>query len=202
MTVKLVAMSIATLLVFVRAGCEYSMMNEYGTDAQMGIWFIVMVVKMAFWLLTGLVVARLLAGAWENRWRPVAVVALGVALVWVAAIGWASVGYVSAGRALSDASSASTSPERLSELAEFDGIHSGYELDNRIASNPNTPPDILRLLHGRPEQVGTEICLARNPNTPEDILLELANRNDDWAQYISDSLKRNPKYDKVFGNRD
>ena len=128
--------------------------------------------------------------------------AFGLILVWVTAICWSSVRYYDARRALFDASAASTSPERLRELVNFDGIQAGYELDNRIASNPNTPPDILRLLHGRPDQVGTEMCLARNPNTPDDVLLNLANRDDDWSQYITDSLKRNPKYDRVMGNGD
>ncbi len=176
------------LLVFVRAGCEYSMMNVYGTDAQMGIWFIVMLIVLTFWLVTGLVAAALLAAAWPNRWRSLA--ALGLILVWVAAICWSSVRYYGGGQALLDASAVSTSPERLRELADFDGVQAGYSLDNRIASNPNTPPDILRLLHGRANQVGTEMCLARNPNTPDEILLELAGRDDQWSQYIADSLRQ------------
>jgi hypothetical protein len=200
MSVKQIAVSIIMLLVLVRASCENRMMNAHGPDAQMGIWVMLMGMQLLFWLLTGMVAAKLLAATWPNRWRSVA--AFGVLMVWVTAVCLSSVRYYDAGRALFDASTASTSPERLGELVGFDGIQSGYELDNRIASHPNTPPEVLRSLHGRLDQVGTEMCLAQNPNTPEDILLELANRNDDWAQYITDSLKRNPKYDKVFGNRD
>jgi len=175
------------------------MMNAHGPDAQMGIWYMFMVVILLFWLVTGFVAAGLLEAAWKSRWR---LLAASVLLIWVAAISWSSVRYYNGGRALFDASASSTLPARLRELTSYDGIQSGYELDNRIASNPNTPIDALRLLHGRPDQVGTEMCLARNPNTPDDILIELANRKDDWSQYITDSLKRNPRYNEVFGNHD
>jgi len=193
-------MSIIMLLVFVRAGCEYSMMNEHGPNAQMGIWIMFMGVQLLFWLLTGMVAATLLAAAWPNRWRSVA--AFGVIMVWMTAACWSSVRYYDAGRALADASAASTSPERLKELVEFDGIQAGYQLDNRIASNPNTPPELLRSLHGKPYQVGTEMCLAQNPNTPDDILLDIANRNDKWSEFLLDALKLNPKYKVMFSDSD
>jgi hypothetical protein len=200
MSVKNVALSIVTLLIILRAVCEYSMMSAYGPDAQMGIWFVFLVVQLLFWLVTGVIVAVLLIRAWPDRWRSLAVI--GLFLVWATAVCWSSFRYYKARLALVDASLATTSPQRLRELAGFDGIQAGYELDNRIASNPNTPPEVLRSLHGRADQVGTEMCLARNPNTPDDILHELANRNDDWSQYITDSLKQNPKYNEVFGNRE
>ena len=194
-----IMLSVVILLVILRAGCEYSMMIEHGPDAQMGIWFIFMVVKLLFWLVTGVVAAAILAAAWPNRWRRLA--AFGLALLWVSAICWSSVRYYDAAQALYDASAASTSPERLRELVNFQGIQAGYELDNRLASNSSTPPNVLGMLHGRPVQVGTEMCLARNPNTPAGILIELANREDEWSKYITDSLRQNPKYDEVFGNR-
>ena len=162
MKIKLVAVSIVVLLVSLRAGCEYSMMSAHGPDAQMGIWFMFMFVQLAFWLVTGVVAAALLTAAWPKLWWSLAAFAL--ILVWMTAIGWSSIRYYDGRRALVDASAASTSPERLRELADFDGIQAGYELDNRIASNPNTPPDILRLLRRRPNQIGTEMCLAQNPN--------------------------------------
>lgn len=65
-------------------------------------------------------------------------------------------------------------------------------------------PMVLRMLHGRPDRVGTEICVARNPNTLDDILRVLAAepRGDPWHKYIQDSLKLNPRYEQVFGSHD
>jgi hypothetical protein len=100
--------------------------------------------------------------------------------------------------ALLDSASPGTSAERLRELARYQG-GPGYEIDNRVASNPSTPPDVLRSLHGRPDQVGTEMCLAANPNTPDDVLRGLAARDDEWSRAIRRSLERNPRYRQVFG---
>jgi hypothetical protein len=100
--------------------------------------------------------------------------------------------------ALLDSANPGTSAERLRELARYQG-GPGYEIDNRVASNPSTPPDVLRSLHGRPDQVGTEMCLAANPNTPDDVLRGLAARDDEWSRYIQRSLERNPRYHQVFG---
>ena len=100
--------------------------------------------------------------------------------------------------ALLDAQDPETSPERLRALVGYE-TGFGYEIDNRIASNPNTPADVLRSLHGKPDQVGTEMSLARNPNTPDDILLDLAKRGDDWKKYIQDSLEANPRYREIAG---
>jgi hypothetical protein len=197
MRAKLFTLLIVVLLVILRAASEYGMMRAHGPDAQMGIWFGFMGVKLLFWFVTGAVAATLLGATWRRRgWSQVA---LGLFLVWAAAIGWSSLRYDQGRRALVDAAAASTSPDRLHDLASFNGIEAGYELDNRIASNPNTRPDTLRLLHSRPDQVGTEQSLARKPNTPNDILRALSARNDEWAKYITDSLKLNPRYDEVFG---
>lgn len=193
-------MSIVVLLVCLRAGTESSMMSAYGPDAQMGIWSMFMVVKVAFWVTTGVAAATLLGAVWPNWWKSIAACALG--MVWIMAICWSSFRYCEARAALVDASAPTTSPERLRELVDFDGIQAGYELDNRIASNPSSPPDVLGLLHARPDQIGTEMSLARNPNTPDDILREFANRDGVWSQHLSDSLKRNPRYDYVFGERE
>ena len=105
--------------------------------------------------------------------------------------------------ALLDSANPQTGSERLRELASYRG-GPGYEIDNRIASHANTPSDVLRMLHGRPDQVGTESCLARNPNTPDDILRALAAepREEPWTFYIRDSLKQNPRYEQVFGSED
>jgi hypothetical protein len=101
-------------------------------------------------------------------------------------------------QALIDAADPGTTVERLRELATHPG-GPGYEIDNRVAGNPNTPPDVLRMLHGRPDQVGTEMCLAANPNTPDDILRELAGRGDEWGKIIRAHLRRNPRHADLFG---
>ena len=116
-------------------------------------------------------------------------------------IGWYSVGFISLAQmrsALVDSANPNTKPDRLRELADYKN-GPGYEIDNRVARHPHTPPDVLRSLHGRPDQVGTEMCLAQNPNTPEDVLLDISRRNDDWSQYLQKALKQNPRYGKVFG---
>lgn len=100
--------------------------------------------------------------------------------------------------ALADAANPTMNPDRLRALVGYQSGF-GYEIDNRIAENPNTPVDVLRSLHGKPEQVGTEMCLARNPNTPDDILLELAKRDDKWAEWIQKSLAMNPRYTQIVG---
>ena len=101
--------------------------------------------------------------------------------------------------ALLDSANPQTGSERLRELASYQG-GPGYEIDNRIASHPNTPADVLRMLHGRPDEVGTEIRLAENPNTPDDLLRALAAepREEPWKKYIQESLKQNPRFRQVF----
>lgn len=119
-------------------------------------------------------------------------------------LAWYSTGFIQLARirsALLDSANPNTSGDRLRELANFSG-GPGYEIDNRVAQHPNAPPDVLRSLHGRPDQVGTEMCLAMNPNTPDDVLLDLSNRNDEWANYISDALKRNPRYDELLAHKE
>jgi hypothetical protein len=118
----------------------------------------------------------------------------------VALIAWYATGFVNLAQmraALLDSANPYTSAARLRELAEYKN-GPGYEIDNRIAKHPNTPPDVLRLLHGRPDQVGTEMCLAENPNTPDDVLRAIATQKGEWSKYYDDALKRNPRYDKVF----
>lgn len=100
-------------------------------------------------------------------------------------------------RALVDAADPATGAERLAELARSP-IGFGYEIDNRVASHPHTPPEVLRALHGRPDQIGTELCLAANPHTPDDILKALAARDDQWREPLALALRRNPRYHDVF----
>ncbi len=119
-------------------------------------------------------------------------------------LGWYSLGFVNLTRmrtALLDSADPNTKADRLRELADYaDGP--GYEIDNRIARHPNTPPDVLRSLQGRPHQVGTEMVLAQNPNTPDDVLRKIGNRNDEWAEHVMNSLVRNPRYREVFNGVD
>lgn len=66
---RLTTMSFAAviLLVSVRAGCEWAMMWEYGSDAQMAVWVMFSLVALAFWLATGIVLAGLIAAS-SKRW--------------------------------------------------------------------------------------------------------------------------------------
>jgi hypothetical protein len=175
------------ILLGIRAVSELAMMSVHGPDPQMPIWYLVLVVKLGLWSGIGLLAWLLIAGS-KSRWRFVSGVIL--LLGWSIAICAASWGYVRGYRALDAASNPETSPERLRALVNFKGIQAGYELDNRLASHPKTPPDALRRLHDRPDQVGTELCLARNPNTPIDVLEELVRHEDEWVQK---SLEQNPR---------
>lgn len=200
MKLKLLVASLVPLLIALRAHSELSMMHAHGPDAQMAIWYVMMLFRLVLWLVSGGLVALLVLVAWKKPGLfEFSLVAL---VVWAAFIGLSSAAHYSGARALADASSASTPPDRLQELASFEGVQAGYELDNRIASNPNTPPVVLQLLHDRKDQIGTEMCLARNPNTPDEILRELADRDDQWSKYMMDSLKANPRYEEVFGDRE
>jgi hypothetical protein len=158
------------LLVGLRGASEFAMMREHGPDAQMGIWNMLVVVKLATWIVAGVIPVVVMIAMWPRRW--VVIASMIVLLAWSVSICKASWDYNSARRALMDAAESVTSPVRLSELVDFDGIQAGYELDNRLASNPNTPPDALRKLSKR-DQLGTKMCLARNPNTPLDVLEQI-----------------------------
>jgi hypothetical protein len=166
-----IAIRMLALLVGLRAVSELAMMWESGSDAQMPIWGMLLVVKVAFWLLVGTVVVGLMIAMWPRRWSSLATIL--ALLAWTVAICSASWDYNVARQALADASNPATSPRRLSDLVHFNGIQAGYRLDNRLASNPNTPPEALRELSQR-DQLGTQMCLARNPNTPPDVLRRLA----------------------------
>lgn len=181
-----VGFGIVALLIGLRAASEYAMMSEHGTDPQMGIWLMFMVLKLAFWLVTGVFVMSLLFAMRQSRFRMAASIML---LAWSVAIGWASWQYHQGAQALAEAADPSTSPARLQELVSFAGIQAGYELDNRLASHPSTPIEGLRKLYER-DQAGTQMRLAGNPNTPQDILQQLVNHEDEWVRR---SLRDNPR---------
>jgi hypothetical protein len=180
--------TVGTLAVFiaVRFASEVAMISAHGPDAQIPIWWMFILVKLAFWLCTGYVICVLLA-AWSDSWPRICAIAL--ASVWATAILWASWQYARGAGALAAAANRSTQPAQLSALVHFSGIQAGYELDNRLAAHPNTPVNALRELSAR-GNVGTLMTLARNPNTPEDVLLRLTETGDEWVQK---SLEQNPK---------
>lgn len=172
------------LLGLIRAGSELAMMGAFDSDPQLPIWMMFLVVKVTFWLLLGGALAALLF-VWPKR----KTLLVGLLIVWGVAIGAASWQYFSARQALTAASNPLTSPDRLRALVHFQGIQAGYELDNRIASNPNTPVDALRELYER-GQLGTLMCLAANPNTPADLLEKLSSNQD---KFVVKRLADNPK---------
>jgi hypothetical protein len=188
-----IAFAVVFVLVGVRAASERAMMNEFGSDPQMAIWFVFMIVQVAVWSLAGLACAGLLVMAWH---RPRGFrLALLIGFGWMVAICWSSYGYRQARGALVEARNPGTSPERLHQLASFGGIQAGYELDNRIASNSSASHETLQLLYDRGE-LGTLMVLARNPETPGDILQLLAEHHlqNEW---IRRSLKGNPSLPDV-----
>jgi hypothetical protein len=174
------------VLVLVRAVCELSMVNQFRTDPQLPIWYLFIGIKLIFWLLVGFGAYRLLI----SLARKSAIVAVAFPVIWTLAILWSSWRYLEGGQALADAANPRATPQRLKSLATFAGIQAGYELDNRLATNLSTPAEVLRLLHGRLHQVGTEMNLAANPNTPADILSNLSKHQDEWVRR---SLADNPQ---------
>lgn len=92
--------------------------------------------------------------------------------------------------ALASAADPHSEPSALVSLNGFDTVYFGYEIDNRLALNPNSPKELLRALYEK-NQMGTKRCLARNPNTPVDILDKLSGEGDEW---MNKSLQRNPAF--------
>ena len=172
-----------------------------GSDPQMPIWIMVSTI-------TSIIIAVTIAPtAWLFLYGLTSKSKIGkfaTSLPFLLLLVWYSTGIVHLVQirsALLDSANPKTDGNRLRQLANFKN-GPGYEIDNRIAKHQNTPPDVLRSLHNRPDQVGTEKCLAENPNTPDDVLRsigELAEQNDNWSIYYMDALQRNPRYDEVFG---
>ncbi len=91
--------------------------------------------------------------------------------------------------ALAEASNPKTDPDRLQELV---GYRTGFgdEIDNRIASNPNTPVELLVSLYNK-GRLGTQMCLARNPRMPDSILRKMLQ---DVNVCVVENLRLNPRY--------
>lgn len=185
-TEPVIAVIIVSLL-SLRAAIELGMMSAHGSDAQMPIWLVFVGAALALWAVAAYICVRLTAFV-KGRWSTLLKYAL--IFCWAIAISISSWKYFVGWRALADAANPETSPDYLRQLAHFDGIQAGYELDNRIASNPNSPVDVLRLL-AKKDQLGTKMCLARNPRSPNDVLQDLSYEEDEWIQM---SLHDNPNY--------
>jgi len=186
--IGLACVSLVILLSCLRAFSEISMMVEYGTDAQMPIWVMAMIFKLCGWLAAGIACAAMVTFSWPKM--QVVFPVLTLYLIWTLAICMASRSYFDATRALADASDPLTTPKRLHDLVSFSGVQAGYRLDNRIAVHPNTLPDDLRWLYHR-GQYGTLVKLASNPNTPDDILGDFTKKGD---ALIAHSLRLNPRF--------
>lgn len=175
-----------------------------GSDPQIPIWIMVSTVTSIIIAMTIALAAWLFLHGLRSKSK---LLKSAAGLPFLLLLGWYSTGFANLYQirsALLDSANPKTDAARLRELANFKN-GPGYEIDNRIAKNPNTPPDVLRSLHGRPDQVGTEMCLAANPNTPDDILhsiAKLAEKKSFWSQYYLDALKRNPRYEGVFNTKE
>jgi hypothetical protein len=183
------------VLVVLRATSELALMRESGSDPQMGIWIMFMVSKLVYWVLAGGVVAGVLFFR-NPRWR----IAMGLVLLvaWTLSIRTESWKLEIKRQSLAEARDPSTTSTRLKQLVQFTGSEDGYELDNRIASNPNATPEILRLLYER-HNIGTLMIMARSPRTPEDILVAIVDRDlplvegEGMQKWVRKSMKLNPK---------
>ncbi len=162
-------------------------------DAQGGIWIAYAVVASGITFFVVSILAYLALRTLKRK-RRIAVIAC--ALLVIFAITWTGERVIELREmeiALQDAKNPDTEPARLKELIEYEKM-SGYEIDNRIASNPSTPADLLRKLYEIPGQLGTKMHLARNPNTPDDILVSLMKSED---KLIQEHLKLNPKFQEL-----
>jgi hypothetical protein len=183
-----IAIVAAALVAGIRSYYESSMPELVPTDAQGGIWIVYSAVMGVgtFFLCLILVYGSLAVLSKKNY--VIATILFGAFLFIWGCTGNTLFRYSEIRTALTDAANPTTSPERLSELIGFP-TGFGYEIDNRIASNPNSTEEILRTL-SKKDQLGTLMCLARNPNTPDDVLAELSKNPDKWIQQ---SLENNPR---------
>ena len=183
----IVAVPLAALVAGVRWTYESSMPDLVPTDAQGGIWVLYSaVVSIGTFLLCFVLVYASLV-IWRAKRHFVAVPLFASFLLISGCTGNTLLRYSVIRTALADAANPATSSERLRELIGFP-TGFGYEIDNRIASNPSSDEESLRILFRKDEE-GTLVCLARNPNTPKDLLEELKLNPAEWIQR---SLATNP----------
>ena len=173
---------------------QLALMREYGSDPQMPIWIMFVGAKLGYWLLAGGVVAGVLFFE-KPHWR----ILMGVVLLlaWIHGISTERSKLQTRQQALAEARDSSTSPARLEQLLQFAVTLDDYEFDNRIATNPNTPSELMRKLYGRHHR-GSVMILARRPDTPEDILQAIVDHeleepgHDLENKWIRKALKLNP----------
>lgn len=184
--------SVVILLLLLRVLSETALMQEHGTDdAQIGIWYMLMLAKLSLWMLGGFVVVGLLYLEWQPS---VVIFPILFLALWSYGIVRETWKLDRLRQTLAEARDVATSPARLRELLSFtDDI--GYERDNRIATNPHSPPEVLRQLYQRKNE-GTLMILARRPDTPDDVLQAIADHDlsNDW---IREALKSNPNLPKA-----
>lgn len=162
-------------------------------DAQGGIAVVIISIWFLIVALATTLVAKIVFDGWNIKsWQ---IARISVLTLIVAYSVWRGFQFIEIHRALSQASTPTTSTERLSKIFHTNTFYYQYELDNRLARNNNSSEELLRLLYDRKDQTGTDTGLAANPNTPQDILVELENRDDPW---IKKALQRNPS--KVTDN--
>lgn len=187
---------IATFISFSIALTTYNAqtrVTEIVSDAQNGIViFYSLIINAVLWLFLSFVIFHFLQALAQNHRLKLIITALLIFLFFGYAVNTTYTA-MQLNRALVAAADPTTSSQRLNQLAKND-MDYGYELDNRIASNPSTSVDTLVSLYSRDGQIGTDLTLAANPNTPNDILIALSKRtNERWSDAIVKALKRNPK---------
>ncbi len=183
-------------LIVLRATDELALMRESGSDPQMSIWIMFLVAKLVYWVIAGGVVAGVLFFE-KPLWR----ILMGVILLlgWTYSIRIESWKTQLSMQSLAQAKDPATSPVLLEQLFQWAGTQgNGYELDNRIATNPSATPELLRLLYGR-HNLGTLMILARRSDTPDDLLQAMVDHDltrvnqGSENEWLRKSLKLNPQ---------
>lgn len=187
-----IAITISFAISFIAFSAQ-TRVTEIAPDAQSGI--VVMyslILNGALWLFLSIVIFHFMQALLQKR-RFKSVITGALFCLCIGFASYITFSAIQLSSALIAAADPKTPPQRLTELAKTD-LGYGYELDNRLARNPATPVDTLRLLYQREGQIGTDLTLAANPNTPNDILIALSLRHDEgWRDAIASALKRNPK---------
>ncbi|RUO80372.1 hypothetical protein CWI84_07005 [Idiomarina tyrosinivorans] len=168
-------------------------LSETVVDPQMGLFSL-------YSLISSIAIGVLLAAAiylavrtWQNHYSWVAAAFTVVALALVGFSVKTTVDTLQINTALLDAANPDTPTERLRELAQSH-LNVGYELQNRLAKNPNTPADVLQALFTENTAMSTRLILASNPNTPNSVLISLSESHPrKWHDRVIAALKSNPK---------
>ncbi|WP_296043529.1 hypothetical protein [uncultured Alteromonas sp.] len=188
----LIALMVSSAIAYVRYSLEARLTNLV-VDAQAGIVivfaFITSILLFVFLTICLYKFFRAKVDSDTNRANKFLVFSLMV----VALSGYSITNSINKRSALLDSTDPHTGVERLRDLVGYQSGF-GYEVDNRIASNPSTPVDVLESLYGIQGQIGTDMSLALNPNTPNYILIALSKRRDEfWRPRIIERLEKNPK---------